>query len=237
PTGSGKTTTLYSLLTRLNHTERKIITVEDPVEYQFEGINQIQVKPEIGLTFVQALRSILRHDPDVIMIGEIRDRETAEIAIHSALTGHLVLSTLHTNDAPSALFRLIEMGIEDYLINASIIGVVAQRIVRKICPFCAEKVNLEVDEQYSQYFQGENHNFKRGRGCERCVRTGYYGRIGIFEIFEYTDHLKELFIMSKSLETLRRELKERYAFRTLREDGFIKVKKGITTLEEVLRVT
>lgn len=237
PTGSGKTTTLYSLLTRLNHTERKIITVEDPVEYQLEGINQIQVKPDIGLTFVQALRSILRHDPDVIMIGEIRDRETAEIAIHSALTGHLVLSTLHTNDSPSALFRLIEMGIEDYLLNASIIGVVAQRIVRKNCPFCSEKIDPEVGEHYYKFFQGKEYNFKRGRGCEKCVYTGYYGRIGIFEVFEYTDYLKEVFIKTKSLEILRKKLKEKYSFRTLREDGFIKVQKGITTLEEVLRVT
>jgi len=238
---------LYSLLTRLNNKERKIITVEDPVEYQLEGINQIQVKPEIGLTFANALRSILRHDPDVIMVGEIRDKETAEIAIHSALTGHLVLSTLHTNDAPSALFRLIEMGIEDYLINASIIGIVAQRIIRKNCLFCSE--TQEKEKLFSQYelqeilqrfqhlFSKDGINLKKGKGCPKCVNTGYYGRIAIFEMFEYDDYLKEIFIKHKSLEIFRKELKEKYLFRNLREDGFIKVLKGITTPEEVLRVS
>lgn len=247
PTGSGKTTTLYSLLTRLNSEDRKIVTVEDPVEYQLHGINQIQVKPEIGLTFANALRSILRHDPDIIMVGEIRDKETAEISIHSALTGHLVLSTLHTNDAPSALFRLIEMGIEDYLLNASIIGVVAQRIVRRVCRNCAEEVPKEkiikeydLDSLVSRY---ENlicsDGFKplRGRGCQNCVNTGYHERMAIFEVFEYTDYLKEIFIKTKSIEKLRKILKEEYNFRTLREDGFIKVLKGFTTPEEVLRVS
>ncbi|MCX8041604.1 MAG: ATPase, T2SS/T4P/T4SS family [Thermodesulfobacteriaceae bacterium] len=244
PTGSGKTTTLYSILTRLNSEERKIITVEDPVEYQLEGINQIQVKPEIGLTFANALRSILRHDPDIIMIGEIRDKETAEIAIHSALTGHLVLSTLHTNDAPSALFRLIEMGLEDYLLNASIIGLMAQRIVRKVCPFCAKEVSLDkVIEQYqledllktySNLLNGALP--KKGEGCSYCLQTGYHGRIAIFELLIYEDELKEIFVKTKSLETLRRILKEKYNFRNLREDGFLKVLKGITTPEEVLRV-
>lgn len=246
PTGSGKTTTLYALLSRLNAKERKIITVEDPVEYQIEGVNQIQVKPEIGLTFASALRSILRHDPDVIMIGEIRDRETAEIAIHSALTGHLVLSTLHTNDAPSALFRLIEMGIEDYLLNASILGIVAQRIIRKTCPYCSEFIEpnganlpFSVEELITRYpylFNGDSPRVAIGRGCPKCVNTGYYGRIAIFEVFEYTDHLKEIFIRSKSLDKLRETLRREYLFRTLREDGFIKVLKGISTPEEVLRV-
>lgn len=247
PTGSGKTTTLYTLLSRLNNRERKIITVEDPVEYQLEGINQIQVKPEIGLTFAHALRSILRHDPDVIMIGEIRDRETAEIAIHSALTGHLVLSTLHTNDAPSALFRLLEMGIEDYLLNASILGVVAQRIVRKICPQCQTKITQEeaklpfdpkdLISRYPYLFNGKSIELSQGKGCPYCVKTGYFGRIAIFEMFEYNDHLKEIFIKYKSLETLRHHLVNHYNFRTLREDGYIKVLHGVTTVEEVLRVT
>ena len=246
PTGSGKTTTLYSILTRLNSPERKIITVEDPVEYQLDGINQIQVKPEIGLTFANALRSILRHDPDIIMVGEIRDKETAEIAIHSALTGHLVLSTLHTNDAPSALFRLIEMGLEDYLLNASIIGLMAQRIVRRVCPKCAEEIPLEkiieqyqIEELYEKYKNILSQNGfqpRKGKGCNYCVQTGYHGRIAIFELFEYTDPLKEIFVKTKSLENLRRVLKEEYNFRTLREDGFLKVLKGITTPEEVLRV-
>jgi len=245
PTGSGKTTTLYSMLTYLNSDEKKIITIEDPVEYQLEGINQIQVKPEIGLTFANALRSILRHDPDIIMVGEIRDRETAEISIHSALTGHLVLSTLHTNDAPSSLFRLIEMGIEEYLINASIIGVIAQRIVRKNCPYCSEEISLdeEVRKTYGlddlqkkwEDLIGEPKILK-GRGCSQCVNTGYRGRIAIFEIFEYDDELKEAFLKLKSLESFRKYLKEKRNFRTLREDGFIKVLKGITTIPEILRV-
>jgi len=245
PTGSGKTTTLYSMLTFLNDNERKIITIEDPVEYQLEGINQIQVKPEIGLSFANALRSILRHDPDIIMVGEIRDRETAEIAIHAALTGHLVLSTLHTNDAPSSLFRLIEMGIEEYLINASIIGVIAQRIVRRNCPYCSEEVSLEkevkeayklneVEEKWKELI-GEPKILK-GRGCSQCVNTGYRGRIAIFEMFEYDDTLKEAFLKLKSLEVFRDYLKKKRNHRTLREDGFVKVLKGITTVSEVLRV-
>ncbi|RKX57062.1 MAG: type II/IV secretion system protein [Thermodesulfobacteriota bacterium] len=245
PTGSGKTTTLYSMLTYLNSDEKKIITIEDPVEYQLEGINQIQVKLEVGLTFANALRSILRHDPDIIMVGEIRDRETAEISIHSALTGHLVLSTLHTNDAPSSLFRLIEMGTEEYLINASIIGVIAQRIVRKNCPYCSEEISLdkEIRKTYGlddlqkkwEDLIGEPKILK-GRGCSKCVNTGYKGRIAIFEIFEYDDELKEAFLKLKSLESFRKYLKEKRNFRTLREDGFIKVLKGITTIPEILRV-
>jgi len=245
PTGSGKTTTLYSMLTYLNSDEKKIITIEDPVEYQLEGINQIQVKSEIGLTFANALRSILRHDPDIIMVGEIRDRETAEISIHSALTGHLVLSTLHTNDAPSSLFRLIEMGIEEYLINASIIGVIAQRIVRKNCPYCSEEIFL--DKELIKTYGLDDLQKKwedligkpkilKGRGCSKCVNTGYKGRIAIFEIFEYDDELKEAFLKLKSLESFRKYLKENRDFRTLREDGFIKVLKGITTISEILRV-
>jgi type II secretory ATPase GspE/PulE/Tfp pilus assembly ATPase PilB-like protein len=245
PTGSGKTTTLYSMLTYLNSDERKIITIEDPVEYQLEGINQIQVKTEVGLTFASALRAILRHDPDIIMVGEIRDRETAEISIHSALTGHLVLSTLHTNDAPSALFRLIEMGIEAYLINASMVGVIAQRIIRKNCPYCSEEVKLEKEvwDEYEfddilekwGYLIGEPKIVK-GRGCEKCANTGYRGRIAIFEVFEYDDELKEAFLKLKSLEAFRKYLKQHRDFRTLREDGFIKVLKGITTISEILRV-
>jgi type II secretory ATPase GspE/PulE/Tfp pilus assembly ATPase PilB-like protein len=245
PTGSGKTTTLYSMLTYLNSDEKKIITIEDPVEYQLEGINQIQVKPEIGLTFANALRSILRHDPDIIMVGEIRDKETAEISIHSALTGHLVLSTLHTNDAPSSLFRLIEMGIEEYLINASIIGVIAQRIVRRNCPYCSEEISL--DEEVKKTYRLDDLQKKwedligepkilKGRGCSQCVNTGYRGRIAIFEIFEYDDELKEAFLKLKSLESFRKYLKEKRSFRILREDGFMKVLKGITTIPEILRV-
>jgi len=246
PTGSGKTTTLYSMLSRLNSNERKIITIEDPVEYQVEGINQIQVKSEIGLTFANALRSILRHDPDIIMVGEIRDRETAAISIQSALTGHLVFSTLHTNDAPSSLFRLIEMGVEDYLINAAVIGLMAQRIVRQNCPFCSHPDNPseyllkeygvgEIAEKYRHMINGDIH-FMKGGGCPKCTGTGYRGRTAVFELFDYTDELKEVFLKRMSLESLRTFLKETGRFRTLREDGMLKVAKGLTTIEEVLRV-
>ncbi|MEI9478240.1 MAG: GspE/PulE family protein [Deltaproteobacteria bacterium] len=246
PTGSGKTTTLYSILTRLNSNERKIITIEDPVEYQLDGVNQLQVKSEIGLTFARALRSVLRHDPDVIMVGEIRDKETAEISIQSALTGHLVLSTLHTNDAPSSLFRLVEMGTEDYLINATVIGIIAQRIIRKNCPFCSRDdkqmedvlneyhIN-EIGEKYGSLLKG-GPNFKRGEGCPKCAGTGYRGRTAVFELFEYTDDLKEVFLKKRSLESLRAALRNNKGFRTLREEGMVKVIKGLTTVEEVLRV-
>lgn len=247
PTGAGKTTTLYSVLTNLNKDEKKIITVEDPVEYQIGGINQIQVKAEIGLTFANALRSILRHDPDVIMVGEIRDRDTAEIAVQSALTGHLVFSTLHTNDAPGSLFRLVEMAVEDYLINASVIGVIAQRIVRKNCSYCSVKhaVPEDVLKEYNIYEIYEKHkdmlnggmNFMRGTGCAKCAGTGYRGRIAIFELFDYTDEQKEVFLRAKSLESLKAALKQKSYFRQLREDGMLKVIKGITTVEEVLRVS
>ncbi len=245
PTGSGKTTTLYSMLTRLNNPERKIITIEDPVEYQLEGINQIQVKSEIGLNFANALRSILRHDPDIIMVGEIRDRETAEISIQSALTGHFVFSTLHTNDAPSSLFRLIEMGLADYLLNAAIVGVMAQRIVRKNCLFCNEPEELPesilkeyafhaIAEKYSHLTEGVK--VMRGKGCSKCAGTGYKGRIAIFEIFEYTDELKQVFLRKLSLEDLRAALHANRNYRNLKEDGILKVAKGLTTLEEVMRV-
>ena len=246
PTGSGKTTTLYSMLSRLNSQERKIITTEDPVEYQLEGINQIQVKSEIGLTFASALRSILRHDPDIIMVGEIRDRETAAISIQSALTGHLVLSTLHTNDAPSSLFRLVEMGVEDYLINAAVIGLIAQRIVRRNCTFCGLPDNpseyllkeygvRETADKYKNLVQG-GVNFMRGSGCPKCAGTGYRGRLAIFELVEYTEELKEVFLKKMSLDSVKALLREDSSFRFLREDGMLKVAKGLTTIEEVLRV-
>jgi general secretion pathway protein E len=246
PTGSGKSTTLYSMLKRLNNEERKIITIEDPVEYQLEGINQIQVKDEIGMSFANALRSILRHDPDIIMVGEIRDKDTAAISIQSALTGHLVLSTLHTNDAPSSLFRLIEMDVEDYLINAAVIGLLAQRILRKNCSFCSEPDNpseyllkeyriREIAERNSNLIPG-GINFVKGKGCPKCAQTGYRGRIAVFELFEYTDELKQIFLKKMSLEVLREVLVKDKTFRFLREDGMLKVAKGLTTIEEVLRV-
>lgn len=245
PTGSGKTTTLYSVLSILKNSEDKIITIEDPVEYQIEGLNQIQVKPEIGLTFASALRSILRHDPDIIMVGEIRDKETAEISIQASLTGHLVLSTLHTNDAPSSLFRLLDMGLEDYLINASIVGIIAQRIVRTNCPHCSEPVDLDdkLQEKFglNKLFKKFSHlditkNFSRGKGCKYCANTGYRGRTAIYELFEYDEELKEDFITKRSLYSIQEILTKRPYYRTLREDGFLKVISGKTTLEEVLRI-
>ena len=246
PTGSGKTTTLYSMLTRLNSEERKIITTEDPVEYQLPGINQIQVKSEIGLTFAGALRSILRHDPDVIMVGEIRDRETAEISIQSALTGHFVLSTLHTNDASSSLFRLMEMGVEGYLINAAVTGLMAQRIARRNCPFCSrsETPSLYLLQEYGvssimkrfEELIPDGPAYMKGEGCQQCAGTGYRGRTAIFELFDYTDDLREVFLKTLSLEGFRQSVSARPGFRLLREDGMIKVIKGLTTIEEVLRV-
>jgi type II secretory ATPase GspE/PulE/Tfp pilus assembly ATPase PilB-like protein len=246
PTGSGKTTTLYSLLTLLNSEERKIVTTEDPVEYQLPGINQIQVKSEIGLTFAGALRSILRHDPDVIMVGEIRDRETAEISIQSALTGHFVLSTLHTNDASSSLFRLMEMGVEGYLINAAVTGLIAQRIARRNCASCSrpgmppEYLLREygihgIMERFSELIP-DGPAFMKGEGCPQCGGTGYRGRTAIFELFEYTDDLREVFLRTLSLESFRKSIGARPGFRRLREDGMLKVIKGVTTMEEVLRV-
>lgn len=247
PTGSGKTTTLYTLLTYLNNNAKKIITIEDPVEYQLEGLNQIQVKSDIDFTFASALRSILRHDPDIIMVGEIRDSETAKISIQSALTGHLVLSTLHTNDAPSSLFRLLDMGVEDYLINAAVIGIIAQRIIRVNCPYCSAEERLPEDimtqygirELFGKFSKltGGEMTFKKGKGCNKCAGTGYRGRTSVFEMFRYDEDLKELFLGRHSVDAVAAALRERPYFRTLREDGLLKVMEGTTTIEEVLRVT
>jgi general secretion pathway protein E len=239
PTGSGKTTTLYCVLGKINSPEKKIITVEDPVEYQLKGINQIQVKPAIGLTFANALRSIVRQDPDVILIGEVRDAETAEIAIHSALTGHLVLSTLHTNDAPSAITRLIDMGMEDYLLSSTIIGILAQRLVRVACPYCREPYRPEEAILREMKVEGagiEQLNIFEVKGCERCSRTGYWGRAGIFEYLEITDGIRRL-ILEKRDSNIIKEVARKGGMRTLREDGWLKVRQGMTTISEVLRVT
>jgi general secretion pathway protein E len=239
PTGSGKTTTLYCALEKINSSEKKIITVEDPVEYQLKGINQIQVKPAIGLTFANALRSIVRQDPDVILIGEIRDAETAEIAIHSALTGHLVLSTLHTNDAPSAITRLIDMGIKDYLLSSTIIGILAQRLVRVACPNCQVPCSPDPAILKEMKLDGQNHagfNIIEVKGCERCSQTGYLGRAGIFEFLPITDRIQKL-IQEKRDSNVIKDVARKNGMRTLREDGWIKVKQGITTIPEVLRVT
>jgi len=239
PTGSGKSTTLYTTLNMLNSPEKKIMTIEDPVEYRLKGINQVQAKPKIGLTFSAGLRSFLRQDPDIMLVGEIRDKETAKIAVQAALTGHLVLSTLHTNDAPSSIIRLIDMGVEPFLISSSVIGVLAQRLVRKICPHCKKEVELtsEIMKIFEEYnLSREVIRLYRGDGCRFCNDTGYKGRLGIFELIKVTDTLKNLITGSAPLEKIR-ETALCEGMHTLKEDGLRKVVRGITTLEEVIRVT
>ena len=239
PTGSGKTTTLYAALQEIKTAERKIITIEDPVEYQIPGVIQIQVKPQIGLTFASGLRSIVRQDPDVILVGEIRDRETAEIAIHSALTGHMVLSTLHTNDAAGAVTRLLEMGVEEYLLPSCLMGVLAQRLVRTICEECTaprevpRALREDVLRETGSFPEGE---LRIGRGCEACGGTGYRGRSGIFELLPVTEGVKDLILSRADAGTLRAKAVDE-GMRLLREDGWEKVRRGVTTIEEVLRVT
>ena len=235
PTGSGKTTTLYAALSEINREEINVITVEDPVEYQLDGISQVQVKPEIGLTFANALRSILRQDPDVIMVGEIRDTETAEIAIQSALTGHLVFSTLHTNDAPSSITRLTDMGIEPFLVASSVIGVVAQRLVRKVCPYCKELYTPTDEEKRELGLTEFNGKFARGRGCEHCLGTGYLGRTAIYEILTVDKEVKRLILERRDSDEIKERAVKR-GMKTLKMDGAVKVAMGITTPEEVLRV-
>lgn len=238
PTGSGKSTTLYAALSRIDTTEKKVITVEDPIEYYLKGVNQIQVKPKIGLTFANSLRSIVRQDPDVIMVGEIRDAETADIAIHSALTGHLILSTLHTNDAPSAITRLQDMGVESYLISSSLLGVLAQRLVRVICPDCRAPYRPEKSElQMFQVLAGQNGlELFRGSGCERCDGTGYRGRVAIFELMTVTEGIRQLIADGKGSNIIRQKAVEE-GMKTLSENGWDKVLSGVTTVEEVSRVT
>jgi general secretion pathway protein E len=237
PTGSGKTTTLYAALDKINSPDRKIITVEDPVEYQLKGVNQIPVKPKIGLSFATGLRHIVRQDPDVILVGEIRDLETAEISIQAALTGHLVFSTLHTNDAPSAITRLQDMGVEPYLLSSVLEGVLAQRLVRRICQVCRtpdapsaadiEALGIEADPQTKLF---------RGRGCEDCRSTGYRGRTGIYELFPITEDIRSLILRRASSREIRRLAIEQ-GMVTLRQDGWARAVEGVTTIEEVLRVT
>lgn len=239
PTGSGKTTTLYACLNRINQPDKKLISVEEPVEYQLNGINQTQVKPEIGLTFAKVLREILRQAPDIIMVGEIRDEETAEIAIRAALTGHLVLSTLHTNDAPSAMTRLIDMGIKPFLVSSSIQGIMAQRLIRVICPACKEPYQPPSDELMEIGLSAEDVaglKFYRGKGCQECNQIGYRGRQGIFEVLIVSDPIRNL-VLKRASSTEIREKARSLGMRTLREDGWQKVFKGITTVAEVVRVT
>ena len=240
PTGSGKTTTLYAAMSELNNEEKNILTVEDPIEYQLPGVGQMQIKPKINLTFANCLRHILRQDPDVIMIGEIRDAETAEIAIQASLTGHLVLSTLHTNDSASAVTRLIDMGIEPYLISSSVIAVMAQRLLRVICPEC--KRPYTPDERVislwpeSEKLSEMKELFYKGSGCENCLDTGYLGRTGIFELLVIDDDIKEL-ISKRSGSHIIKEAAIEKGMSTLREDGLCKALAGKTTLEEVCMVT
>jgi len=239
PTGSGKTTTLYSILSELNKDTENIITAEDPIEYNFMGINQVQMHEEIGLTFASSLRSFLRQDPDIIMVGEIRDFETAQIAIQAALTGHLVLSTVHTNDAPSTVTRIIDMGIEPFLISSSVILILAQRLIRKICSECKEPIKVHpqmlIDLGVSPDEVKSFPTFK-GKGCPICSNTGYKGRLGLYEVMTLKDEIKELIFARASNSELKKEA-IRLGMRTLRQSGIQKIKNGITTIEEVLRTT
>ncbi len=238
PTGSGKTTTLYSALTRLNQREKNIITVEDPIEYQLAGVGQIQVNAKINLTFANGLRSILRQDPDIIMVGEIRDQETAEIVIQSALTGHMVFSTLHTNDAAGALTRLVEMGIEPFLAASSVVGIMAQRLVRRICPHCREEYQppRELLRELGAEGLPANPVFFKGRGCDRCMNIGYWGRTGIYELLPIDDQVRDLLLKNKDAATIRKAAMKN-GMQPLRTAGLAKALQGETSLEEVLRVT
>ncbi|MBQ4107506.1 MAG: Flp pilus assembly complex ATPase component TadA [Lentisphaeria bacterium] len=239
PTGSGKTTSLYAFLNTINTVSRKIITVEDPVEYQLPGINQVQVDRHVDMTFASALRSMLRQAPNIIMIGEIRDYETAEIAIQAALTGHLVFSTLHTNDAPGAVARLVDMGVKPFLVASAVRAIMAQRLVRRICPYCKEVVAPTKHQIKMLGFSQEylsNHQFYKGKGCEKCGRTGYKGRLGIYEIFMLTNEITRLIFRNEPTGVIR-EAARRDGMRSLRDDAIRKAEAGITTLDEVIYTT
>ncbi|RPJ78335.1 MAG: type II secretion system protein GspE, partial [Deltaproteobacteria bacterium] len=239
PTGSGKTTTLYAILSTINKPDINIITIEDPVEYQIEGIGQIQVNPKIDLTFARGLRSIMRQDPDVMLVGEIRDKETADIAVQSALTGHLVFSTLHTNDAASAITRLVDIGIEPFLISSSVIAVMAQRLIRVLCPKCREayvpdeaaKKSIGITNELA-----ENDVIYRAKGCENCFNTGYKGRISIAEILVMNSRIKRMVLETFDSNIIMNEAMSQ-GMTTLRKDGLRKIVKGLTSISEVLRVT
>jgi general secretion pathway protein E len=237
PTGSGKSTTLYALLSGINNNHRKIITVENPVEYRLPGITQVQVKEEIGYTFSKALRAILRQDPDVIMVGEIRDEPTANISIQASLTGHLVLSTLHTNDAVSAFTRLIDMGVEPFLVATPIKAVMAQRLVRKLCVQCAKAITAPkgIENLLPKVIDGKKADWKQAVGCEQCQETGYSGRLAIHEIVQVTAEVREAIIERKSTDALRDLLQEQ-GFKTLKQDGMVKAFKGMTSIDEIFRV-
>ncbi len=239
PTGSGKTSTLYTTLAKINSPEFKIITLEDPVEYQLNGVNQIQVNPKIGLKFASGLRSIVRQDPDIILVGEIRDKETADIAVQSALTGHLLFTTLHTNDSCGSITRLLDMGVENFLLSSTLLGVLAQRLVRVICPFCKQQTFPEerlIKSMGIDQTEAAKIKFYHGSGCEECRYTGFRGRIAIFEYLQIDDNIRKEIINQSSTETIKKAALKQGLF-TLRQDGWEKVKKGLTTISEVLRVT
>jgi type IV pilus assembly protein PilB len=239
PTGSGKTSTLYAALNRLNTPETNIMTAEDPVEYNFRGINQVQIKEQIGLTFAAALRSFLRQDPNIILVGEIRDFETTEIAIKAALTGHLVLSSVHTNDAPSTISRMLNMGIEPFLVATSVHLICAQRLIRKICPACKAEIKTPLQALIKGGFaqeEAKNIQTYKGEGCKTCNGTGYKGRIGMYEVMEISEDIQELILVGASAREIRRKAIEE-GMLTLRQSGLAKIKAGLTTLEEVLRET
>lgn len=237
PTGSGKTTTLYGTLEKINSEKHKIVTVEDPVEYQLNGITQIQVNANIGLSFASGLRSIVRQDPDILMIGEIRDAETAEIAIESALTGHLVFSTLHTNDAAGAVTRLQDMGIESYLLSSSLLAIQAQRLVRRVCTECTQEVAMTDDEALVLNVKRQEYPLlRRGSGCERCGGTGYRGRVGLYELLMLSDEVRHLITSGADANVIRKQAVQE-GMLTLREDALEKLRNGVTTPEEVVRVT
>ena len=237
PTGSGKTSTLYTALSGINDSVRKIITIEDPVEYQLRGVNQIQVSEKAGLTFARGLRSILRHDPDVILIGEIRDQETAQIAVQASLTGHLVFSTLHTNDAPGALTRLVDMGVEPYLVASSLEAVLAQRLVRVLCKHCKEVDASPAAQAFkAQVGIPANTTIYRSVGCRECRNTGFFGRHAIFEWMDSDNEIRQLILKNASSDVIR-DAARRSGMRTLADDGWRLVRQGITTVEEVLSVT
>ena len=236
PTGSGKTTTLYAALNSIKNDTIKILTVEDPIEYYLDGIQQVQVKPHIGLTFASGLRSFLRHDPDVILVGEIRDLDTAEVAINASLTGHLVFSTLHTNDAVTATTRLLDMGVEPFLVSSAVSGVLAQRLVRRICKHCREEYVPDPVDVPSDFELKRGQKVFRGAGCRECRNTGYRGRLGIFELLAVDDVVREMILQRKSATEILEDARSR-GLKLMREDGWAKVLKGITSMEEVARVT
>jgi type IV pilus assembly protein PilB len=235
PTGSGKTTTLYAALSELNHVEQNIMTIEDPVEYTFEGVNQIQINRLAGITFANGLRAILRQDPDAILVGEIRDKETAEISVQSALTGHLVLSSLHATDAVGAIYRFLEMGIEPFMVTSAVIGVLAQRLVRRICPECAAAYEPGPEElEFYRSVGGHGKVFRRGTGCSFCAHTGFRGRTGVFEVLRISDAIKRLLLRDVSPEALRQRATSE-GMATLRSSGLAKIEEGLTTVAEVMR--